>query len=383
VKARLRISQFAVEHLLLLPLGAVIALVWVNTAPESYYRFRLAVSFAVNDIAMAFFFAVIMKEVVEATAPGGVLHPWRRAVLPLVASIGATLVPALIHRQAVEVLDEPMLAVGWPITFATDLAFSYFIARLIFRRHPVIPFLLLLGISSDALGFVAVALYYPTRELHIPTGLLVLALALFVAAALRQRRVKSFWPYVLGAGTLSWYAFYRMGVHPALALVPIIPFLPHAARDRGFFVDASPHARDTLSQFEVWWRHPAQAALFFFGLVNAGVPLGALEAGTWGLPVAVLVGKPIGLLIAAGAAVMVGLHLPQRVRWRELIVIGFLAAMGFSVGLFFCDAMIPPGQLKSELSMGVLISLAGAPLALATAWLLGVGRFAPPERTAP
>ena len=33
-----RLSRFAVEHLLLLPLGGLIALVWVNTAPESYYR---------------------------------------------------------------------------------------------------------------------------------------------------------------------------------------------------------------------------------------------------------------------------------------------------------------------------------------------------------
>ena len=73
-----RLSRFAVEHLLLLPLGAAIALVWVNTRPESYYRFAYAAGFAVNDVAMVFFFALMVKEVVEATAPGGVLHPWRR-----------------------------------------------------------------------------------------------------------------------------------------------------------------------------------------------------------------------------------------------------------------------------------------------------------------
>ena len=82
-----RLSRFAVEHLALLPLGALIALVWVNTAPESYYAFTGAMSFAVNDVAMALFFALMTKEVVEATAPGGVLHPWRRALLPVCASI--------------------------------------------------------------------------------------------------------------------------------------------------------------------------------------------------------------------------------------------------------------------------------------------------------
>ena len=109
-----------------------------------------------------------------------------------------------------------------------------------------------------------------------------------------------------------------------------MPFLPHAARDPGFFVDASPHAKDTLSQFEVWWRYPAQVALFFFGLVNAGVPLRALEVGTWGRPIAVLIGKPIGVLLGAGAAVLLGLHLPRRVGFGELLIAGFLAAIGFT-----------------------------------------------------
>ena len=196
-----RLSRFAVEHLLLLPLGALIALVWVNTAPESYYRFTFAISFAVNDIAMVLFFALMTKEVVEATAPGGVLHPWRRAMLPVVASIGATAVPALIHVRIVEVLDEPMLSIGWPVTLAIDLAIGYFVARIIFGpHHPVIPFLLLLGIASDALGFVSLALFNPTREVHFASGVLILAGAIGIAAALRSLRVRSFWPYLLGAG---------------------------------------------------------------------------------------------------------------------------------------------------------------------------------------
>ena len=40
-----RLWAFAIEHLLLLPLGAAIALVWVNTSPESYYEFVYAVGF--------------------------------------------------------------------------------------------------------------------------------------------------------------------------------------------------------------------------------------------------------------------------------------------------------------------------------------------------
>jgi NhaA family Na+:H+ antiporter len=252
---------------------------------------------------------------------------------------------------------------------------AYFVARLVFRLHSAIPFLLLLGIASNGLAFVALAVLNPSRDPQLVSGALILAAAIALAAGLRRWGVRSFWPYVLGAGVVSWLGFYQIGLHPALALVPIMPFLPHAARDPGFFVDARPDAPDALSQFEVWWKYPAQVALFFFGLVNAGVPMGALEAGTWGLPLAVLVGKPLGLLIGAGLALALGLHLPQRIGWRELIVTGLIAAIGLSVGLFLTAALLPPGQLRSETSMGVLLSLAGAPLALLAARLLRVGRF--------
>src|SRR5262249_49516809 len=92
-----RLWEFALEHLLLLPVGASIALVWANAAPESYYRVTYAIAFAVNDVAMVFFFALVTKEVVEATAPGGVLYPWRRASLPAIAALAATALSALIH----------------------------------------------------------------------------------------------------------------------------------------------------------------------------------------------------------------------------------------------------------------------------------------------
>jgi NhaA family Na+:H+ antiporter len=372
-----RLSRFALEHLLLLPLGAAIALVWVNIAPESYFRFTYAIAFAVNDIAMMFFFALIAKEVVEATAPGGVLHPWQRALLPIVASIGATAVPALIHVRVVEALEEPMLADAWPVALAVDLAVTYFVARFIFRRHPIIPFLLLLGIASDALGILALALVSPTIDVRLIGGGLILAAAIGVALALRWYRVESFWPYLIAAGGLSWYAFFYSGLHPALALVPIMPFLPRASRDPGFFVDASPEARDTLSRFEVWWKYPAQIALFFFGLVNAGVPFGALEIGTWGLPIAVIVGKPVGVLVGAAAAMAIGLRMPARVTWPALGIGGLIVAAGFSVGLFFTSALLPPGQLRSEMYMGVLLSLLAAPLAIVLAKMMGVGRLAP------
>jgi asparagine synthase (glutamine-hydrolysing) len=70
------------------------------------------------------------------------------------------------------------------------------------------------------------------------------------------------------------------------------------------------------------------------------------------------------------------------VRWRRLVAGNHARAftsqcctLGFTVGLSFCSALLPPGQLRSDTSMGVLLSLAGAPLALASARLLRVGGF--------
>jgi NhaA family Na+:H+ antiporter len=322
-----------------------------------------------------FFFALMTKEIVEATAPGGVLHPWHRAWLPVIAAVGATTVSALIHVRVVEALDEPALRVAWPVTSGTDLALSYFVARIISGRHPIVPFVLLLAIASDALGILAVAVFQPVPDLHLVQGAVIMALAIGIATVLRRARVKNFWPYLLGAGSVSWYAFFRSGVHPALALVPIMPFLPHAARDPGFFVDAQPDAKDTLSRFEIFWRHPAQIALLLFGLVNAGVSFHALEPGTFGLPIAMIVGKPLGVLLGAGVAIAAGLRLPHRVDWRDLIVVGFAAAIGFSMALFFSAALLPLGQLRAETSTGALLSLVAAPLALLSARLLRVGRF--------
>jgi NhaA family Na+:H+ antiporter len=369
------LSLFAVEHLLVLPLGALIALVWANTAPETYFPMSHAMTFFVNDIAMVVFFGLIMKEAVEATAHGGVLHSWRRIWLPVVAAVGATVVPALIYVWFVEAVDEPMLVMGWPVTFAIDLAFSYFVARLIFGRHPAVPFLVVVGIAANAFGFTMLALFAPMRDVHLGIGAALLAAALAAGVALRRARVKSFWPYVLLGGVLSWLALFSVGVHPALALVPILPFLPHAARDPGFFVDANPGARDTLSRFEIVARYPAQAALFLFGLVNAGIPFGALESGTFGVAVATVIGRPVGLLLGTGVGLAIGLHLPAGLGWRDLVVLGFATAVAFSVGLFFSTALFPPGVLLRETQMGVLLSLAGALLAIAAAALLKAGRF--------
>jgi NhaA family Na+:H+ antiporter len=370
-----RATAFAVEYLLMLPLGALVALIWVNVAPESYFPVVYALAFWVNEVAMVFFFGLITKEIVEATAIGGVLHPWRRAALPVVAATGAAAVPALLYVPITAVLDARMLAQAWPVTLAMDVALIYFVARLVFGREAMVTFLLLLALAGNAFGFLALALLQVVSSVRLVPLVALMSLAVAVAGLLRARRVASAWPYIAAAGTLSWAALYIGGIHPALALVPILPFLPHATRDPGFFVDARPGARDTLNRFELWARYPAQVALFFFGLVNAGVTAGAVEAGFWAVPLSTLAGRPAGVFAGVAVALAVGLHLPQRVTWRELLVGALLTASGFSMALFFASARLPPGQLLAEAKMGSLLSVMAAPAAIVAARLLGVGRY--------
>jgi NhaA family Na+:H+ antiporter len=372
---RRRVSGFILDYLLALPLGCAAALAWANTLPESYYRFANATAFVVNDIGMAFFFALITKEVVEATLPGGDLHPWRRAALPVVAATGSVIVSIAIYLAVAEYFGEHMLQAGWVAACAIDIPGTYVIARLIFGRHPAVPFLLLLAISADAIGLAAVALVHPVGDANPVIGLVLMAAAVSGAAVLRHRRIKSFWPYLLGPGVVSWWALFLGGVHPALALVPIIPFFPHGRRDRGLMVEPAPQAHDTMTIFERWWLVPVEGVLLMFGLVNAGVPLHGLEEGMWAIPIAAL-GRPFAIVVAAGVAIAAGLHLPLRVGWRELVVVGCTATVGLVFALFFATAVMPLGTLLLEMKMGALITIAGGGLAFAVARLLGVGRFA-------
>jgi len=370
-----RVPLSILNSAIMLPLGCVLALVWANTLPESYYRFSHAFGFAVNEIGVVFLFALMTKEVVEATLSGGAMHPWRRAVLPIAAAAGGAVVPIVVYVALLQQMTEPMLVQGWGVTCAIDVAVCYLVGGVIFGRHPAVPFLLLLAIASDAMGLAVIATFDPAVTRHVLLGMGLLALALAVAIVLRRKGVASFWPYVLVSGALSWYGLFLSGVHPALALVPIVPFMPHAARDAGLFVDPSPRAQDALSRFQRWWAPPVQGVLFLFGLVNAGVPLHGLEAGMWAVPLATLIGRPIGVLLGAEAAIAVGLHRTPRVGWRELLVIGCTASIGLTVALFFSSAALAPGPLQLQMKTGALLTAAGAGLAFLAAWLLGVGRF--------
>ena len=365
---------FGLEHLWL-PVGGLIGLVWANTATEGYFAFTHRMTFPVNEVGMVLFFALIMQEIVEETMPHGALHSWRRWMLPLVAAAGGVAGSVLVYLTYVGLKHEAVLERGWLAAGAFDIAFAYFVVKSIFTRHPAVPFVLVMAIATNVVGMAVAGLRYQPVDIR-PGGMALMAAALGVAYALRRARVHSFWPYLLVCGPLSWAALYLSGFHPALALVPIVPFLPHRPRSVEAFEDTADAPARSPRHFEHEWHVLVQGVLFLFGLVNAGVLLHRHGTGTWALLTAALAGRPLGILAAVGIAAWLGMRVPPQLRWRELVVVALAASSGFAFALFAAVALYPVGPILAELRLGAILSGIGVIGAFVAARGLRVGRFA-------
>lgn len=357
-----RAFRYVAERFLLLPLGAAIALAWANTGAESYFRFTRLAAFPINEIGMALFLALVAQEVRESFMRGGALHTWRRWMLPLAAAIGGFLGAAGVYLLYVQLRYETVLAGAWPAAVAMDVAAAYYVVKLVWRRSAALPFVLVLALATDALGLAVVALQHPSSFAQ-PAGLALVAGAVAAAALMRRLRVQTFWPYVAFCGALSWAGLFLCGLHPALALLPIVPFLPHEPRRADPFVE--PPDDDPVHHFEHEWSELVQIILFLFGLVNAGVILRGYDSGTWAVLAAALIGRPLGILAGIALAVALGLHLPRHIGWREVAVVALASSSGFTFALLFATGSVAPGPVLAQIKLGALLSVVAAPLAIA------------------
>ncbi len=396
-----RVWNFLTNYSLLLIIGALIALVWANTNPETYHHFvefviwdhapighlhdghrTLTLHYLVNDLLMAFFFAIAAKEVWEAVILKEGSLRGKKAATPLIATAGGMIGPIAVYLGLAMMFGSDTFDAvknGWAIPTATDIAFSYLVGRIVFGAgHPAIRFLLLLAIADDAGGLIILAIFYPSGELA-PAWLLVslaAAVGVFVLAnwlpryldrgdQLRRtstwvRSKLTFWPYLIAA-CISWYAFQQSGIHPALGLLPIVPTIPHADRAFGIFSEAETHLHDLLNDIEHALKHPVEVVLFFFGLLNAGVEFSAIGEPTWLVLAGLLIGKPVGIFIMG----YIGAHtlkfgLPEGMRTIDLVVVGCVAAIGFTVALFVASVAFGPGPVQDAAKMGALFSFGAA-----------------------
>jgi NhaA family Na+:H+ antiporter len=264
-----------------------------------------------------------------------------------------------------------VLCGAWPVAAAIDIAAGYYVLRLLRLGRGAQAFLLLVGVLTAVAGLLLLG-SWPVERAITPWGLAVVTAAVLSAAALRRQRYPSFAPY-FAAGAVSWIGCLIAGVHPALALLPIVPFMPIVPRRGDPFADVADD--NAVHHVERVWGHGAQSVAFAFGLVNAGVLFSAYDTGTWALLLAALVGRPFGILAGAGLARAGGLALPLHVGWRELVVIALATSSGFTFALFAASSLLPVGAVLQQVKVGALTTVAGAAAAALAAWLLRVGRF--------
>jgi len=400
-----RVWNFVAEYSLLLIFGAIIALIWANIDYESYHHFTefviwdhapighlhdghrtLTLHYLVNDVLMALFFAIAAKEVWEAVILKNGSLRGKKAATPLFATAGGMFGPIGVYLGLAMLMGSDTynaVANGWAIPTATDIAFSYLVGRLVFGAgHPAVRFLLLLAIADDAAGLIILAIFYPSGDLA-PEWLLLsfgVSIAVYVLFnwfprfmdrgkqnrpnSTRLRKSLGGMPYII-AGCVCWYGFMRSGLHPALGLLPIVATIPHADRAFGIFSEAEKHLHDLLNVLEHALKHPVEIVLFLFGLMNAGVKFEAMGDATWLVLAGLIIGKPVGILLFGWvAAKPMGLGIPEGMRIIDLVVIGFVAAIGFTVSLFVASVAFDAGPVQDAAKMGALFSFAAAILSI-------------------
>ncbi len=389
VSRRPTVIRLLFQNSLFLLFGAVLALVLANVNEHGYRELielrlfgdrspELTLHFLINDVLMALFFAIAAKEVWEALLPGGPLANPRNAATPLMATLGGMVGPAVLFLLGATLVGRlHELGRGWAVPCATDIAFSYMTARIVFgARHPAIAFLLLLAIADDAAGLVILATAYPQKPVE-PAWFLLTALAVAIGFALRKFRLRSFWWYLLIPGSLSWFSLYKAGIHAALGLVPIIPCMPHAQTDLGIFARRELKRLDTLNEFEHWWKNPVELILGLFGFANAGVAFSNVGTGTVLVATGRIVGKPLGITLFSWLGEKVfKFQMPTGVSYKHVVSLGMIAGIGFTVALFMATAAFPePGLIQDEIKMGALASFAAAFVSYGGARLIGVKRL--------
>jgi NhaA family Na+:H+ antiporter len=362
--------------------GIAAAMLAANFAPDTYHAIvhwrpfgdlalfghPLDLHYLVNDLFMVLFFGIAAKEITEACLPGGNLNPPAKAINPLFATIGGVVGPVATFFAGLWLLfslgvyergsdDWAALARGWGVPTATDIALAWLVARTVFGRgHPAIDFLLLLAVVDDGIGLVIIALFYgDAAHPAQPAWLALVALGMAAAYALRRLGVKSWIPYVAIGGPLTWSGLTLAQLHPALALVFVVPLLPGPERDAGLFVDTD-GPRSPLCDFEHQLKRFVDFGLFLFAFTQAGVTLADVGPLTWLVLGSLVVGKTAGIALFGALAIRLGFPLPAQMGARELVMVGFIAAVGLTVALFVASSAFVDPELLGQAKMGALLS---------------------------
>jgi NhaA family Na+:H+ antiporter len=376
---------------LLLLLMTVLAVLLTNTqygpAFEAFWQrtagvrvgsssFELSLIDWINHGLLTIFFLVVGLEIKREFTVGH-LSRWRAATLPLAASVGGMVVPALLYLAIVP--PGPLMH-GWGIPIATDTAFAIALIVLLRDRVPVElrVFLTATVIVDDLAAIVIIAVFYST-SINL-AFLLASVLVTVILAAMNRWQIYRPLPYFI-AGVILWVCLHDAGIHATLAGVILAVFTPtrppgnlrvlltqaenilqdevrrygakllsHGpsvtamrAMDAIFDRVESP-ADKLLRTLEPW---SSYFVLPIFALANAGVAMSReIIEGHRGLVMAIVVGlavgKPVGIGLASWLTVRLGLgEKPDEYSWRQLVGAGALAGIGFTMSLFIASQAFP------------------------------------------
>lgn len=428
--ARLPLERFlrieAASGVLLLVIAGV-AMAWANSPwADSYFHlwhtplgirigdftFERSLEWFVNDILMVIFFFVVGMEI-RREIHHGELSEWRRAALPAVAALGGMLAPAAFYWW---IAGKPPTHTGWGVPMATDIAFAVGILTLLGKRVPAALRVLLLALAViDDLGaIVVIALFYSSGVSW--SGLFIATLGFVGIFAMQRFGVRNKLAYLIPSA-VAWTGIYSAGVHPTIAGVIVGLVTPVRAwlGPEGFIVGiqkelahlqslqpntVSSHdmvvalnhvdvvRREAISPSEglIHALHPwvAFGIMPLFALANAGVKLslGALDAHSFsiisGVSAGLLLGKPLGILLACGLTLKLKLAvLPRGITFRHLLVLGMVAGIGFTMALFVAQLAFADAALLSAAKVGVM-----AASVLAMVLGLGLGVLLLPSQSA-
>ena len=403
----------------LLAVGAFLALVWANSpwsaSYETLWSSRAAVTVAghtldldlrhwINDGLMAIFFFVVGLEIKRELTDGH-LASRRAALLPGVAALGGMVAPALVYL-AIAGASAPR---GWAIPMATDIALAVGVLTVAARRVPASmrAFLLGLAIVDDVGAIVVIAVVYSSG---LTWGWLGTAGAgVLLTVVTRRLGVYSTWVYVV-IGVVVWLGTYEAGIHPTIAGVIMGLLAPSTPRLHPEFIDSdelldlndvdaahfsSQLAKGSVSVVE-WLQHVLHPWTSYiivpvFALANSGITISIDRLGdaagstvTWGVLAGLLLGKPLGIVIAARMTTRLGLaDTPTASNPRQLIGVGAAAGIGFTVALFIAELALADPVEQSNAKLAILVASVLAAAVSMAILLSGDRRQASDDRPVP
>ena len=409
-----RVSPHLDRLALALLAGAALATVAVNLAPDLYYdaiEARLlpdsgflplvTPQILVTQGLMALFLFALGKEFFEALQlEGGALaHPRTRALFAPALAGGLVLPLTLwVVTGRMGLGDLPGQA-GWSLCLGADLSLAWVFGRRLFgASHPALPLLMFLALALDMVAAGGIGLERFTLALTalmpapdvadtanrlagagkllwlLPAALAPLVYRrLFATHAAPQeserqhRRAAALGPILLTA-LVTWGGVLMAGLPAALALLALIPMIPHARHSLGLFAAAESLLHDPLNRIEAAILPGLPLVAFLFGLTAGGVDLSGLGPDT-GRVLAALALRPLGLWLGLRLALTLGARLPEGVGRRDLPWIALLLMPGLTLPLLALDQGLGGGGLAAGARAGLALSLLAGPLALLLARL--------------